>query len=306
MTVQPALLMWSRQGSSADAQDNFRRLNVMFTEAYQILHDVGEPELNKYLAPGLPAAGAVYPNTNFVLAGRARMDQVSPIMTIATVEYRGEIAPQNGSGQPSSNPLLAPPSIDWDTQLFSEEIDQDIHGQWIQTAAGERIRGIQAEFPDIILTVQRNFANWNSYVQAAFSRAVNSTAFAGWPAGTGKVMKLKATSVIGDPDKGLGYWRGTLQVKFRIPYRTTTDKAWFARAFHQGMYCKKVFVGPLLPGEPRPFVVVPCTDGHKSVATVPRPLDSLGDQVPDGEENKFNWLEFERYFPMDLNLLGFL
>jgi hypothetical protein len=306
MAVQPALLMWSRQGSSADAQDNFRRLNVMFTEAYQILHDAGTPELDKYLAPGLPAAGAVYPNTNFVLAGRARMDQVSPIMTIATVEYRGEIAPPNGSGQPSGNPLLAPPSIDWDTQMFSEEIDEDIHGKPIQTKAGERIRGIQAEFPDIVLTIQRNFANWNSYVQAAFSRAVNSTEFAGWPAGTGKIMKLKATNVIGDPARGLGYWRATLQVKFRIPWRTTPDKAWFARNFHQGLYCKKVFVGPLLPGQTRPFVFVPCVDGHKSVATTPKALNFDGDQIPDGVENQFSWLEFERYIPMDLNLLGFL
>jgi hypothetical protein len=306
MAVQPALLMWSRSGSSADAQDNFRRLNVMFTEAYQILHDVGTPELDKYLAPGLPAAGAVYPNTNFVLAGRARMDQVSPIMTIATVEYRGEIAPQGGSGQPSNSPLLAPPSIDWDGVLTSEEIDEDIHGRPLLTAAGERIRGIQAEFPDIVLTIQRNFATWNSYVQAAFLRSVNSVPYAGWPAGTGRVQKLKATSVIGDPDKGLGYWRASLQVKFRIPWRTTPDRAWWARAFHQGQYTKKRLDGPPTSGGVVPFSVVPCVDGHKSVATSPRPLDVSGFQIEDGDETKFNWLEFERYIPMDLNLLGFL
>lgn len=306
MAVQPALLMWSRQGSSADAQDNFRRLNVMFTEAYQILHDVGTPELDKYLAQNLPAAGKVYPGTNFVLAGRARMDQVSPILTIATVEYRGEIAPQNGQGQPSNNPMLAPPSIDWDGVLTSEEIDRDIYDKPLLTKAGERIKGIQAEFPDIVLTVQRNFAVWNSYVQAAFLRGVNSTPFAGWPAGTGRVQKLKATSVIGDPDKGLGYWRATLQVKFRIPWRTTPDKAWFARAFHEGQYCKKRISGPPTSGGATPFSVVPCVDGHKSVATSPKPLDVEGFQIEDGDESKFNWLEFERYIPMDLNLLGFL
>ena len=303
MAVQPALLMWSRNGSSADTQDNFRRLDVMFTEAYQILHDVGTPELDKYLSPGLPGSGAVYPNTNFVLAGRARMDQVSPIMTIATVEYRGEIAPLNGSGQPSLSPLNALPSIDWDTVLSEEEIDEDIHGKRIQTKAGERVRGIKAEFPDIVLTVQRNFAAWNSYTQAAFSRAVNSTLFAGWPAGTGKVMKLKASSVIADPEKGLGYWRATLQVKFRIPWRTTPDKAWFARTFHQGFVRNVPLSGPTLTGGLL-MEVWPCFDNLGQKSTVPKALTVEGYQAT--EETEHNWLEFERYIPMNLNLLGFL
>lgn len=306
MAVQPALLMWSRAGSSADASDNFRRLDVMFTEAYQILHDVATPELAKYLAPGLPVAGSKYPNTDFVLAGRAKMNQVSPIMTIATVEYRGEIAPQNGSGQPSQNPINAPPSIDWDTILTEEEIDEDADGNPILTAAGERVRGIKAEFPDIILTVQRNFANWNSYVQAAFARATNSAPFAGWPAGTGRVVKLKANSVISDPSKGLGYWRGTLQVKFRIPWRTTPDKAWYARWLHQGYFCKKKLPGPPTSGGISPFSVVPCIDGHKTTATSPRPLDVDGFQIEDGDTTKTNWRETKRYIPLDLNLLGFL
>lgn len=306
MAVQPAMRMWSRAGSNADYQDNFRRLNVAFTEAFQILHDVGEPEVNKYSAPGLPAAGSVYPGTNFVLAGRAQMQQVSPIMTIATVEYRGEVAPLTGSGAPSNNPVFAPPSIDWDTVLFEEQIDEDIHGKPIQTKAFERLRGVKAEFPDIILTVQRNFDFWDSYVQAAFSRAVNSTPFAGWPAGTGKVMKLKASSVIGDPASGLGYWRGTLQVKFRIPYRTTPDKAWFVRVFHAGQYCRQEIPGDADANGDKPFKIVPCVDGNKSVATSPRPLDQYGFQLRDGDVNMQNWLEFERYFPMNLNLLGFL
>jgi hypothetical protein len=306
MAVQPALRMWSRAGSNADYQDNFRRLNVAFTEAFQILHDVGEPEINKYSAPGLPAGGSVYPGTDFILAGRAQLQQVSPIMTIATVEYRGEVAPLTGSGNPSGNPILAPPSIDWDTVLTEEEIDEDIHGDPIVTEAGERVRGIKAEFPDIVLTVERNFATWDSYLQAVFSRGVSSAPFAGWPAGTGRVIKLKARSVIGDPTVGLGYWRGTLQVKFRIPYRTTPDKAWFARWLHQGYKCKKKLPGPADASGNDPFTVVPCVDGHKSVATSPRPLDVQGFQIEDGDETKFYWKETERYIPLDLNLLGFL
>jgi hypothetical protein len=298
--------MWSRAGSSADYQDNFRRMNVAFTEAFQILHDVGELEINKYAAPGLPAAGSVYPGTDFVLAGRARMDQVSPIMTIATVEYRGEIAPVGGSGQPSSNPLLAAPTIDWDTLLSEEEIDEDADGFPILTAAGERVRGIKAEFPDILLTVERNFAAWNSYVQAVFARATNAAPFAGWPAGTGRVVKLKARSVIGDPQNGFGYWRGTMQVKFRIPWRTTPDKAWYARWIHQGFYCKKRLPGPPASDGNVPFSVVPCVDGHKTVATSPKLLDVDGFQIDDGDETKTNWRETKRYIPMDLNLLGFL
>ncbi|MFN7876428.1 MAG: hypothetical protein ACK5PB_14015 [Pirellula sp.] len=302
MAVQPALLMWSRAGSSADSQDNFRRIDVMFTESYQILHDVGTKELDKYFAPGLPEVGAVYPGTNFVLAGRARMDQVSPIMTIATVEYRGEVAP----GRNVNNPLTTPPTVDWRGQLAEQEIDEDIHGKRIQTKAGERIRGVKAEFPDIVLTVRRNFANWNSYTQAAYLRAVNSTPFAGWPAGTGRVAMLEAQSVAGNAYGGSGYWRGTLQVKFRIPYRTTPDKAWFARVFHQGFYCKKRLPGPPTSGGVVPFSIVPCGDGHKAQVATPQALDVDGFQVENNDEIKHNWLEFERYIPMNFYTLGFL
>lgn len=302
MAVQPALKMWSRQGSSADTTDNFRRMNVVVTEAYQILHDVDTPEFDKYFATGLPDVGAVYPGTNFVLAGRARMDQVSPIMTVATVEYRGEMTP----GRNVNNPLDAPPMIDWDTNLFEEEIDQDVRGNWIQTPAGERIKGIKKEFVDMVLTITRNFSDWNSYTQAVFSEAVNSLPFAGWPAGTGKIMKLKASSVAGNAFGGNGYWRGTMQIKFRIPYRTTPQRAWYARVFNQGHYCNKRLPGPPTSGGAVPMSVVPCIDGHKTVATTPKPLFPDGTQIEDNNVNFHNWLEFERYIPMDFNLLGFL
>lgn len=299
MAVQPALKMWSRQGSSADAVSNFRGMDVAVTEAYQILHDVDTPEFDKYLAPGLPEVGQVYPGTNFVLAERARMEQVSPIMTVATVDYRGEL-PAN------QNPLLARPLVDWSAQLSSEEIDEDIFGKRIQTKPGERIRGITADFPDIILTVRRNFSSWSSYAQAAFLRATNSTPFAGWPAGTGRVIDLSASSRYGDAFIGQGYWEATLRVKFRVPYRTTPDKAWYARVSHQGLFCFKKMPGPPNSSGQYPVAIVPCVDDHKSVATSPKALDINGFQVPDNDERFHSWLEFARYIPMNLNLLGFL
>ena len=123
MPVQPAIKMWSRQGSSADATDNFRKLKAGFTEAYQVLHDPWSTEFEIYSAPNLPYVGQPYPGTDFVLAKRGGITKVGPILSIVLINYEGEVAPLTSNGSPNASPINNTPLIDWDDVETDEEID---------------------------------------------------------------------------------------------------------------------------------------------------------------------------------------
>jgi hypothetical protein len=300
-TVEPALKMWSRAGSTADAQDSFRRMKATFTEAYQVVHSTDATVLDVYLAQGLPQVGQPYPNTDFVLAKKGVVSRVSPILSIVTIAYEGEIAPQNGNGQPSTNPIFAPPTIDWANATEELEIDTDARGKPICTVIGEEIKGVKRRFTDQVLTIQRNFLYWDEYVQNSFMDTVNDKPIRSWPAGTGLLIDLSAKNVIAEEG---GYWKGTMRIHFRRPYLTTPDKAWWFRTVHQGFYERQEL--PTTPDADGnyPFARVLAVDKNKQPVKRPVRLDQYGKQI---EENANSyWLEIERYLPADHHSLGFL
>lgn len=304
MPVQAAVKMWSRAGSSADATDNFRKLKAGFTEAYQVVHDPWSTEFDIYTAPGLPYVGQPYPGTDFVLAKRGGITRVGPILSIVTINYEGEVAPLNSNGQPAGSPIGNTPLIDWSDVETEEEIDEDWDGNPIITACGEPIRGVKTRIVDDVVTIQRNFLAVNLYARAAYRRATNSDTFLGWPPGTAKIMQLNLKNVIADPQTGRGYWQGTLKVQFRFPYRTTPERAWWARVRHEGFYKRVRVEGPPDQNGNYPFEVVRAVDENKQPVSKPVLLAQTGQQVTD--VNQTFWREFKRYGSLPFNALGFI
>jgi len=301
-TVYPAVKMWSRTGSSADATDNFRKLKAAFTEAYQVVHSADASEFDIYSAQNLPYVGQPFPGTDFVLAKRGGIQKVGPILSVVIINYEGEVAPLSGNGQPSSSPINTPPLIDWDDVETEEEIDEDFDGRPIITACGEPIRGVKTPVVDDVVTIQRNFISINVYARGAYRRATNSDTFLGWPPGTAKIKKLQVKNVIGA--NGNGYWQGTLKVQFRYPYRTTAERAWWARIRHEGFYKRVRTDGPPDANGNYPFEVVRAVDENKQPVTKPVLLDQTGQQVTD--VNATFWREFKRFGSLPFNLLGFV
>ena len=297
-TVQQAVKMWSRQSSDAVTSDNFRKFELAFTEAYQIVTSYDATELDVYTRAGLPSVAQPYPGTDFVLAERANLQRVSPIFWIATVNYRGEIGSSGLSPDgTAANPIMSPPRITWDDVETEEEIDEDFDGNPIRNSAGDRMRGVRALFSDQTLSVTRNFATFNTYIQAIYRRSVNSDTFMGWPPGTCKLMKLSAQNVV---DQNTGYWQVTGVFQFRYPYRTTPDKSWYARVANMGLY-QKTAAG---------IAGVPCLDANKYPATTPQYLKESGEQIDiesllDGTESP-HWLEFKLYGSLPYNALGLI
>jgi hypothetical protein len=302
--VGNATKMWSRQNSNATLSENFRRMDVAFTEAYQVFTTHDTTELEVYLAPGLPQVAQSYPGFPFVYARATKLERVSPVFWIATVDYQGEIGGTGGgAGGTEPSPLFAPPIIKFDDVETEEEIDVDFLGNPIINTAGERVRGVKALFSDQVLTVTRNFATFNTYVQAVYRRSVNSDVFQGWPAGTVKLMKLSADNVF---DVNVGYWKVTGVFQFRYPYNTTPTKAWYNRRVSMGLKQRKGSTG-----DDRKKLI-PTVDGHKQPATTPQYLDQFGIQIPFMEEDASAlaappfWQETQLYGSLPYNALGLI
>lgn len=287
MTILSVDKMWSRSSSEASVTDNFRKFDVSFREAYQVLHDPNEPALNIYQAPGIPAAGSFFPGFPFVVCDTAQLERVSPIFTIVNVEYNGEIAPGPTGQAPS--PLFAPPKIDWDDVETEEEVDEDFDGKAIETRNGEPYKGVKRPVADQTVTIRRNFATFNPYIQSRYRQAVNSDTFVGWPPGTARITKFSASNVI---DKNFGYWEVTATIQFRVPYRTTPDKAWYKRIVHEGLYER-------VNGRIRLAI-----DGDGKDVNKPVLLDASGARLSPGSSPVF--LEFKIFDSLPYNALGLI
>lgn len=292
MAIRSVDKMWSRSSSEASVTDNFRKFDVSFREAYQVLHDPNEPVLNIYQAQGIPTAGSSFPNFPFVVCDTAQLERVSPILTIVNVEYNGEIAP-GPTGQ-SPSPLFAPPKIDWDDVETEEETDEDFDGLPIVTKNFEPIVGIKRPIADQTVTIRRNFMLFNSYVQARYRHAVNSDTFLGWPPGTARIIKFSASNVI---DRNFGYWEITATIQFRYPYRTTPNKAWYKRTLHQGLYERVDNTGA-------GFRIVHAVDKEKKPLSKPVMLDADGYRLAEGATP--HYLEFKVFDSLPFSALGLI
>lgn len=283
--------MWSRSASDATYSDKFRKLDIGFVEAYQVLHDPNESKLNIYQANGIPAAGSFYPGFPFVVAEAAQIESVSPIFSIVTINWKGEIGPGGPNNEPS--PIFAPPKIDWDDVETEEEVDEDWNGMPIVTKAFEPIEGLKRPVADQTLTIRRNFLTFNPYVQALYRQSTNSDTFAGWPRGTARITKFSASNVLAGQDR---YWEVTATIQFRYPYRTTPLKAWYKRMLHQGLY-EKVSTNT-------GFRIVRAVDDDKKPVNKPIMLDANGFRVPSG--GAAHYIEFQIFGELPYNALGLL
>ena len=302
MAIRPNILevtlMWSAPAYSITTSDNFRKTNAKFQKVFQVVTKPEAVAADLYFDERFPSpADSFSEDFPFVAAEAMSVDQISPIFWMATVDYNGEIAYEEGQSDPS--PLFAPPRIDWDDVETEEETDEDFDGRAIQTKNKEPIEGVAALIPDQTVTIKRNLLLFNPYVQARYRRSVNSDLFLGWPPGTAKLVKLSASNVV---TKELTYWEVTGQVRFRFPYRTTPEKAWYKRVRHEGYYERITVSG----GGTK---IVRAVDDNKEPMTRKVLLDAQGfrlAEAAEGEEQIAHWLEFKLYDSLPYNALGLI
>jgi hypothetical protein len=293
--------MWSKPTYDVRVEDKVKKFVIKLQRCFQITSTPDTTEYEIYEAPGIPAAGSSFSEQFlYVYCDGAALERVSPVLWMMTVDYNGEMGPGSDNEETSNNPIFAPPRIDWDDVEQELEVDEDYDGNPIQTANKEPIEGVKAGIADQTVMIKRNMVSFSPYVQARYRRATNSDTFLGWPPGTAKITKLSASLVHSET---MGYWEITAQIQFRYPYRTTPDKAWYARVRHEGFY-EKIDVAGQTNGR-----IVRAVDGNKEPMTRKVLLDKKGYRIPpaaDGEQQTAIWLEFKLYDSLPYNALGLL
>jgi hypothetical protein len=210
-----------------------------------------------------------------------------------SIELSGSDGGENPD--PAQDPVNAPPVIEWSDETSNEPIDQtaDDPPKPIQTVNGEKINGVTIDIADPVLVVQKNFANYNPHLIHQYRMAVNSDTFYSFAPGTARLISAPGKLV---GSGGNLYWQVTARFKFRYPYNTTAEKAWYARVLHEGFRVKETGSGDLIHA----------TDEAGNKVVTPVPINSLGFQIAAADaEDDSEWLEFKRYKSLPFNALGF-
>ena len=288
MPVVSVNRMWSRFSSSLNRQEKKKARTIR--DAYQVVHtadtDPGEVEE----ASGIPRIGDSYPGLIYVYCDTIELSRESPILTIVSVNYKGEIGPAGDQ----DSPLNAPPEISWSDTETDEPTDEDINGQPIVTANGEPIDGVTMKIADNIVTIKRNFLTFNPYVTGLYRHSVSSDSFLGYPPGTARLIRYSAKNSFYNDNQS--YWEVTGSIQFRLGIRTTDDKAWYKRVRHEGYYAKTTDPFTSSP------IIVQATDSNGKPVT--RPVLLKADGTRETDSTNANWLEFQVYRSLPYNALG--
>lgn len=231
MTIQSVNEMWSRRSGTWSSDENAKK-TLDYAGAYQVVHDPGE-DLNAILfADGLPRPGEPRAGTDFVFCRTVGPVQaVGPIMSVVPVTWSGDTGPSG----PSDNPLNARPIIRRYNAKTMEPVDVDGWGQPLTNTVGDPVKGLTKPVSDFVLTVQRNFANVDTYTLAQYLDSVSSDTFDGWPPGTSRLDAYTAEEKF---DNNVGYYQVDATIYRRIPYQTSPARAWWHRYVNEGLYCR--------------------------------------------------------------------
>lgn len=296
MTAQTAVKMWSRHDAAVESDDG-KKYTSTARETYQIVCDVGDTVGTILAAPGLPRLHDIYPGAAQTRVVAKTPRQISPIFWHVDVAYKGDFGP-NGA---EDSPLNQPPTIKWGKIESDELVDEDLSGKAIVTVNNEPIEGVTKKISDLTVTITRNYAALDLPATHEYLHSVNSDNFLGFAPGVARLVAFDAEEVIAQ--RIGGYWQVTAGFQFRYPYRTTPQKAWYARLLHQGFKVRIPIVGPVQPGQPN-YRIINAVDSNGQELTRPILLKSTG--FEETNPQMAHWLEWQIYKPLPYNALGLI
>lgn len=284
MAAGPAIEMWSKQTGAAEQSPDGRTRTVTMVSGFTVTIDPSDALEVAYTASGLPLVGSLYPGTHFVVCQRLVPQRLAPSLVLITAEYSGEIGSSGEGSSPVDNEIV----ITWRSAVTDEAIDQDINGKPIVTVNNEPIEGITERIPDMVATIDRNFATINVPALTTYLKSRNSDVFLGWPIGTARFMGYSATQVIANGSAS--FWKVSAEFQFREPYNTTAAKAWWKRVRHEGYMVKSG------------SRIIHAVDENKQNVT--RPVLLKADGTLETNPNNAHWLEFETTNALPYAALG--
>lgn len=230
MSVIDVTQMWSKRGGQFSSE-NFSPFSAkyQFTEAWQVLCEIGDDATVAVSAVGIPSLGEQHPSGAFSFAKNYNVTALGPTLWVVTVGYEGLQAPEFESEVVD---------VEWTDTTSTEPIDRDFNGRAIVTENKEKVEGLTMELADQVCVIRRRFSSINPYAIASYRHATNSDTFLGWPPGTARLIGFSAKNQFsyGNINEG---WDVTARIQFREGLAGATNaQAWYKRWRHEGFYVK--------------------------------------------------------------------
>lgn len=235
----------------------------------------------------LPKEGASHPFNPYLFARRIDVEKVSIAFYTASVEYESEPFRE---GEENLPPTDIPARIRFGSITTEEQIDEDLNGNpLVNAGTGEPIQGITIPITDQVITIEKNLATFDPVAFYAYYNRVNNDTYpigSGYPPGVLRIIDISAGEELAESSP---YYKLTVKIQARKPYKTTDDKAWYKRIKKQGYM---VFSGILTPGgEP---IIGRATDEFGDPVGTPVLLKADGTRVPEGDPAHYDeWEVFE-------------
>ena len=223
--------MWSKSGGNFTSENfTLATAKYNFTEAWQVLCEIGDTANIAVEAAGIPVLGEIHPSGKPSYAKTFTPTPMGPTLWIVTVNYEGLPTAQSEEDNVS---------VEWSDTSSTEPIDRDFDGFAITTENGEPVEGLTMDIADQTCVITRRFNAINTYTIAAYRHATNSDSFLGWPPGTARLVGFSAKSEFAY-GSSIGGWNVTARIQFRAGLAGATDaQAWYKRWRHEGYYVKK-------------------------------------------------------------------
>lgn len=219
------------------------------------------------------------------------VDRESQLTWMATAGYRTPVFDYNDPDPGVAYPWNQPATVDFFDIVTNGQIDEDVNGDPLMTAANEPIEGLTRDFSDLGIRIKRAFLTFSGAAYYTYKDAVNSDTYLGFAPGLLRVVGLTATQALFQGS--IVYYDVQADIAVRKPYRTTAAKAWYLRVLHQGYMAR-----PSSMDEP---ALATLPDGN--YANKPILLDSDGVALADAGTP--DWLEFEVYESAAFSGMGF-
>jgi hypothetical protein len=280
--------MWSRQSASEESEQGIVKA-ITVQQSFTVTLSPTDPVEVALSAAGLPLNGEVYPGTAAVRCTKRTPQRVSPILAIVACEFKGESAPENFGGGPVATEVV----VNWSTASSDEPIDTDWNGSPIVTANNEPIDGLTERLDDDVVTIKRKFLTVNRYAVRQYRRATNSDTFLEWPPGTARIIADTSDAVF--VNGVVSYWDVSVSIRFREPFLTTPEQAWYKRVRHEGL-----LVRPSTGADPK----IAWDEGTNTPVT--RPVLLKADGTRETDPDNAHWLFFQTLGSLPFNALGLL
>lgn len=242
--------------------------------------------------PSIPTAKSRHPYFTYLFCDNVDVTRQGPRHFVVACTFKS--APYKQQENPTG-PLNEPVQISYFTIGTDGACEEDIDGKPIATRVGELIYGVTRTFSDLGIRLTKNFATFDPPSFYLFINAVNADTYLGFPPGTLWVASISADEQFFDE---VPYWKVSVEIHARKPYRTSNDKAWWVRYRHQGYRAFYDLAGDTY--------VLKVTRGGEPV-TSPVLLDEDGYEIPESptEEPTAVWLESQIYETRNLADMGF-